>query len=196
MKRYQQLYGMCEHLMPRHILEVGTHAGRSAVNMCAASPGAKYYGFDLFDAATAETDKEEMNGKRRVTEAEVRKLLTARKIDFRLFPGNTRQTLQEFAERSTVGIHLAFIDGGHSVETIASDAKWVMRRMVEGGVIVFDDYYAGNPAIDIDRFGCNRAVEKLTEAGWLVEILPQADPIREGGTTQLVAVVLVNLSEL
>lgn len=172
--RYNDLLRAVLELQPRAILEIGTWNGIRAAQMLHLSPGAKYYGFDLFEEATPETDEEEKNVKPHFTLEAVKERLAG--FDAKLYRGNTRETLKDFNEP----IDFAWIDGGHSVETIRQDWENVKRVLVPGAAVFFDDYYTG---IDTEQFGCNKIVEDLPH-----EVLPQRDPVVPRGWVQIVRV--------
>lgn len=175
--RYSQLIAACFKAQPAAILEIGTWNGARALELLQAAPGAKYYGFDLFEEATAETDAEEMNVKRHNSLAEVQKRLLGYRAH--LTKGNTRHTLADFHSP----VDFVWMDGGHSLETIASDFANVRRVAVPEAEIYLDDYYTG--PIDTDKFGCNRLVADLKH-----EVLPATDPVAGGGFVQMVRVWL------
>ena len=175
--RYSQLIAACFKAQPAAILEIGTWNGARALELLQAAPGAKYYGFDLFEEATAETDAEEMNVKRHNSLAEVQKRLVGYRAH--LTRGNTRYTLADFNNP----VDFVWMDGGHSLETIASDFANVRRVAVPEAEIYLDDYYTG--PIDTDKFGCNRLVADLKH-----EVLPATDPVSGGGFVQMVRVWL------
>lgn len=173
--RYAQLIAAAYRKQPRAILEVGTWNGERALQLLQAAPNAKYYGFDLFDAATPETDAEEMNVKPHYTLEQVAARLAGYKAQ--LFKGNTRQTLGDFHEP----VDFVWLDGGHSVETIVSDWANVRRVLTDDAEVYLDDYYTG--AIDTDMFGCNKLVSDMKH-----EVLPARDPVKGGGWVQMVRV--------
>lgn len=128
------------------IIEVGTHGGARAVQMAQAAFAAGvqevyYSGYDVFEG---ELDRErEFDGKPVVPEWIVaRRLLNFQTIcarqgkvfSFRLHKGNSTETLQR--AKDSYGVTLAFIDGGHSFETVESD--WSILKDV-ADVVVFDD---------------------------------------------------------
>lgn len=174
--RYHQLIDVVRNFKPRAILEVGTWNGDRALEMLRCVPSARYYGFDLFDEATEQTDTEEKNVKRHHALVDVQQKLAA--YNAQLYRGNTRETLAHFNEP----VDFAWIDGGHSVETIVSDWRNVQRVLMAGAAVFFDDYYSG-PTIDTARFGCNRIVADLRH-----EVLPLSDPVAGGGWVQMVRV--------
>jgi predicted O-methyltransferase YrrM len=175
--RYSQLIAACYKAQPAAILEIGTWNGERALQLLQAAPGARYYGFDLFEDATAATDAEEMNVKRHNALAEVQGRLRGYRAE--LFKGNTRATLEQFDSP----VDFVWMDGGHSVETIASDWDNVCRLALPEAEIYLDDYYTG--PIDVERFGCNKLVTGLKH-----EVLPAADPVMGGGFVQMVRVWL------
>lgn len=173
--RYEQLHAAVMHKQPTAILEVGTWNGARAKTMLTLSPRSKYYGFDLFEDATDETDKAEFNVKRHNSLAEVADRLAG--YDVQLFKGNTRETLAKFDEP----VDFVWLDGGHSVETIRSDWENIQRVLIPGAWVFFDDYYTG--PIDTSRMGCNEIVKDLKHV-----VLPDKDPVAGGGWVQMVGV--------
>ena len=174
--RYDQLIAAVRTKNPKSILEVGTWNGVRATEMLNICHGATYYGFDLFEDATLDTDAEEMNVKAHNYMSSVLDRLTG--FDVHLFKGNTRETLARFNEK----VDFVWLDGGHSVETIRSDWENVKRCLNEDAWVFFDDYYTG-PEIDIEKFGCNLIVKDLKH-----QILPEKDWVKGGGSVQMVRV--------
>ena len=174
--RYDQLIAAVRTKNPKSILEVGTWNGVRATEMLNICHGATYYGFDLFEDATLDTDAEEMNVKAHNYMSSVLDRLTG--FDVHLFKGNTRETLARFNEK----VDFVWLDGGHSVETIRSDWENVKRCLNEDAWVFFDDYYTG-PEIDIEKFGCNLIVKDLKH-----QILPAKDWVKGGGSVQCVRV--------
>ena len=167
-QRYKLLIEMVRERKPKSILEVGTWNGDRAAQMLHASPGAKYYGFDLFEDANQVTDMIEMNVKPHFSVGYVTDRLSG--FDVHLVKGNTRETLAAFS----TPVDFVWLDGGHSVDTIRSDWENVKRCCSKDTVVVFDDYYMG--AIDTDLFGCNKIVTELNHT-----VLRPADPVAGGG---------------
>ena len=147
---------------------------------------ASYLGFDLFEDATSETDNEEKNVKQHYSEDEVHRYLNSEGVRHCLIKGNTRETLEAYPmdSQGSYKADLAFIDGGHSVETIRSDFENVKRLLNPNSLVIFDDYYEGE--IDTSRFGANEIVKDLDH-----ELGECADPVKGGGFTRL-AYVRVN----
>lgn len=177
-QRYHQLLAAVRAKQPKAILEIGTWNGVRAHQMLSLSPKSKYYGFDLFEDATKETDLEELNVKPHHYVEAVYQRLDG--FDVELFKGNTRETLAKFNEP----VDFVWLDGGHSVETIRSDWENVKRVVTPDAWIFFDDYITGGGS-DTTKFGCNEIVKDLRH-----ELLPQKDWMVGNGTTQMVRVYL------
>lgn len=183
MQRYKLIEYILEEWKPGSILEVGTWNGVRASRMLEASKASMYYGFDLFEDATKEDDQREFNVKKHYSLSEVSNFLNSKGFENRhkLFKGNSTETLPKFIEEHGEDVaDFAFIDGGHSVETIRSDWECVKRIVKKDGLVIFDDFYKGR---DSSNVGCNEVVKDL-EYG----ILTQADPVVGGGTVNLVLV--------
>lgn len=174
--RYAALIDAVRQKKPTAILEIGTWNGQRAEEMLRMVPDAKYYGFDLFETATAETDSEEMNVKPHYTLDRVYERLHGYNVQ--LFKGNTRETLPLFNEP----VDFVWLDGGHSVETIRSDWENVKRVATPDAWIFMDDFYTG--PIDTKKFGCNEILKDVTR----FEILPHRDYVAGGGWVQMVRV--------
>lgn len=176
--RYNQLLPVIAANKPQTIVEIGTWNGLRAILMATEAlkhnETVHYEGFDLFEDATPETDARELNVKGHASLAQVKNTLKLFAKDnpgftFKLHKGDTRERKWLKGE-----IDFAFIDGGHSVETIQHDYDLVKKAKV----VVFDDYYKpedGHP--DIEKFGCNLLVKALPDH----LVLPAEDPVKDGG---------------
>ena len=171
--RYDKLIDLISIYEPRSIVEIGTWNGGNAIRMLQAAKqfheSPQYVGYDLFEEATAQTDAEEFNVKqhyfRDAVEAKIKKHCPWAEVN--LIKGNTRDTLR------SVTADFVFIDGGHSLETIAHDYEAVKHS----GVIVFDDYYSPLPSgsmPDINKIGCNLIVANLPHS-----VIVSQDAVRE-----------------
>jgi len=170
-RRHSKLYQLIEVFEPQTIVEIGTWNGKNAICMIHAAYkhnfNIEYIGYDLFDDATEETDKEEFNIKEHFSIHEVTDSIKSAcaprniphltttdltiEITIDLTQGNTNETLKE-----TVA-DFVFIDGGHSLETIANDYSKVKGSKI----VVFDDYY--HSAVDDyeHRYGSKTLVDEL-----------------------------------
>lgn len=173
--RYDQLIELAARKKPDVLIEIGTHRGARARLLKAHCK--RYVGFDLWEHGNDATDKRESNGKGRSTRQQAEQALAG--ITFALIGGDTRDTLPECV-RQGMKADFVFIDGGHSVETIASDWANVRQMLNPGAVVVFDDYYEPERA----GFGCNRIVAGIkhqllggdTFDGTLIRLVKYAHP--------------------
>lgn len=194
-RRYLSVIDAVRAERARTILEVGTWNGDRALAMAAAalegSDSAVYIGFDLFEDITTEKSRQELNVKILSYEAMVRSRLEAFKaknkgFSFFLHKGDTRSTLPRFISSFGAGrVDLVWLDGGHSVETVSSDWSHCYRVTRPGGVILMDDFYSDVDQSFLERFGCNRLVERLGREGHDIKILPDKDPVVGGGLVQI-----------
>lgn len=193
-QRYAQLIELVQLYQPSTIAETGTWNGGRAIQMAEAAFKSQhevtYYGYDLFEDATTEIDEKELNSKQhnrfvavnaRLTEYQENCKNAGRKFNFELFKGDTKDTLQKKK------VDFAYIDGGHSEETVTHDYE----MLKESNVVVFDDYISkdenGNDPGE-EFYGVNKLIEKIEHRK---KVLPSADRIIEGGITHL-AVVLTD----
>lgn len=174
MSRYDTIIDLINIFKPISIVETGTWRGSNAARMIQAAQrhnsGISYTGYDLFEDATPETDATEFNVKphpgKKTVEDYLAQTVGASVV---LIKGNTRQTLKNFTA------DFAFIDGGHSLETIEHD----YQALKHCSVIIFDDVYVpdekgGMP--DISKVGANKVIEKLPHA-----VIRSNDRVEGGG---------------
>lgn len=176
--RYQQLERILGMLPHETIVEVGVAKGERAVSMCSVNlkrgKPVKYIGFDLFEDITPEVSSRELNGKAVDSRDQVAQRLDRLKMDFpqfewELVKGDTRKTLKEYKFDQ---VDFAFLDGGHSVETIASDYSALENV---ASVIVLDDYYEAG--VDTSKFGCNQLIDAIPKNKRT--LLPKVDTFGE-----------------
>jgi predicted O-methyltransferase YrrM len=151
MNRHRQLVDIIREKKPKHVIETGTCTGNRALTFMAVT-NCYYTGFDLFEDATPESDKKELNVKRRASIANTGKAIEMAGLHkFCLIRGNTNKTLQEYFEGDPQPFDFAFIDGGCSIATIENDFRWLVGNIEKGGTIIIDSWY--EPVIE--GFGCN-----------------------------------------
>ena len=173
-KRYQYLFETIDRKHCRRIMEVGTWNGRRALQMIERAKTfhpaqeIEYYGFDLFELMTKEVHKEELS-KKPPTREEVQKLLSSTGARISLFEGFTQNTLPQVVGKLP-RMDMIFIDGGHSLETIANDWNYSLQLMDKNTVVIFDDYY-----FDRNDVGCKRIIETIDPNEYEVTILPRRD---------------------
>ena len=184
MDRYDQLIHAIDLFKPETIVEVGTWNGDNAVRMIKQAQKYRkkviYIGYDLFEDASADTDAAELNVKaHNAVDAVQAKILQACPgAEIQLIKGNTRDTLTH------VAADLCFIDGGHSVETIANDYE----RCKHSRVVVLDDFYvndAEGKCPDTEIYGCNSLVRGIRGA----MVLPLGGKVAGGGLVMMAMVV-------
>ena len=130
-----------------------------------------YYGFDLFEDSNKSIIKRERS-KTASRINDILKLLSKHAKVF-LFKGFTKQTLKRFAKKNKARVDFAFIDGGHKVETIASDYYYCKRICKKKSIIVFDDFYSLNQP-NTKKFGSNKIFFKLKDRQ-KIKLLPLED---------------------
>ena len=183
--RYKQLLDLIGYYKPKNLLEIGTWNGNRAIQMIQEAAKYRpiediiYRGYDLFDLQTGGLYRSELS-KAAAPLNVVKRRVEATGADVKLIRGNTNETL-----KNTVipVFDFAFIDGGHSEDTIRNDWENVKRGMSRGARIVFDDYYhEGKP----EGFGCNAIIDNLE--GYQVTYLPNKTKADDG---RLIGMALV-----
>lgn len=173
-KRYWQIFWLISRIKPHRIMEIGTWTGDRALTMIKLSKryySAKeieYYGFDLFGQMTMERFTEEKS-KWPPTQQEVHEKLSASGANIHLFQGNTIEVLPDLIVKLPK-MDLLFIDGGHSLETIASDWNLSKNLMHSKSVLIFDDYWPGRTDA-----GCKLTVDGIDRYEYDVKLLPITD---------------------
>ena len=174
-KRYLNLLVLILIYRPKKILEIGVYNGRRSLQMIEAakifSKDVHYYGFDLFEDSNKSIIKRERS-KTASRINDILKLLSKHAKVF-LFKGFTKQTLKRFAKKNKARVDFAFIDGGHKVETIASDYYYCKRICKKKSIIVFDDFYSLNQP-NTKKFGSNKIFFKLKDRQ-KIKLLPLED---------------------
>ena len=154
----------------------------------------------MFEEATQETDKLELNIKQhntykavfdRLTEFEEKMKEKGKTFTFKLHKGNSRDTLKK-AKKELKKVPFAFIDGGHSEDTIKSDYD----NLKHIPVIVFDDFYSKDEnghTVSQEKVGVNKLIRDEME-GKRMHVLPSQDKVSGGGLVHLA--VLLNNADL
>jgi methyltransferase family protein len=173
-KRYEYLFETIGEKHCRRIMEIGTWNGRRALQMIERAKEfhpaeeIEYYGFDLFELMTKEVHEKELS-KNPPTQEEVQQLLSATGAQISLFKGFTQNTLPQVIGKLP-DMDLIFIDGGHSLETIANDWNHCRQFMGQNTRVIFDDYY-----FDRDDVGCKPIIEAIDPTEYEVRVLPRRD---------------------
>lgn len=144
-----------------------------------------YYGFDLFEGLSDATFVSELS-KRPPSLKAVQEEMETSGANIHLYSGDTRVTLPQTYSQLPL-MDFIFIDGGHSLETIASDWAWASKLLSQEGVLVFDDYWSNRTDA-----GAKITVDTIDRDKFTVSLLPIKDtfPQSEFGelTIQLVEV--------
>jgi hypothetical protein len=183
--RYNNLVVENDRVKPRRIVEVGTCKGERAEMMIRAAlrhrVDVEYIGFDLFEAPP----EAEFSARTQPWAVEqVRERLAGLGAAVTLYKGFSAETLPLAGLRD---IDLAFIDGGHSDETVRGDFEAVLPAMCACAPIMLDDYwnYPGGG-------GCKALVDGLDRESFAVTMLEPVDVFRKPYgelRTQMVKVV-------
>lgn len=200
--RYRQLSELVRHYCTDGVIvEVGTWNGGRAIEMALSAfeknDTVHYIGFDLFEEATAESDEHELNTKPHNFLEAVEKRLTdfalkmkqerGKTFTFKLFKGDSKRMLP-LARKEIRKSRFAYIDGGHSEETVRSD----YLNLSHCDVIVFDDFFTADPdgrILGEEHQGTNRLVKDLAEKdGKPCTVLPSTDRVKGGGITHLAVI--------
>jgi len=191
--RYRQLADIIRHYKPKTLTEVGTWNGGRAIEMALAAfeytDRFTYFGFDLFEEATAVTDDIEMNSKQhhtielienRLKEFKSRMKKKDKEFIFKLYKGDSKITLKK--NKLARNVDFAFIDGGHSYETVKAD----YLNLKKVPLLVFDDFFSkdefGNQPIE-KNMGVNKLIKEIEAYGKIV--LPSNDRVLGGGRTHI-----------
>jgi len=125
---------------PRVIAETGTHSGRSGYYMVNEAlqyhSDVEYHGFDLFDMANESTHQAEINGKGVGNYDKAQRKFRRVARENPQFRWNLTRGFTTDSFLTPIRADLAYIDGGHSTETVLHDFSMVR----DSGIVVFDDY--------------------------------------------------------
>ena len=214
--RYKQLADTIRFYEPQTILETGTWNGGRAIEMSLAAfdrnDSIHYIGYDLFEDATTETDKEEFNAKPHNTMEAVRKRLDEfkeyikkeknKEFSYELHKGNVRDILKKRTDKFRADF--ALIGSGNSIKTVQHEFDMLSNTPVIMGDHFFtkednektpDDKYQGMKVL-FDSVPTKKLhEEKTTDDGWTTfdeksnvrkYVLPSDDKVLGGGRTHLV----------
>lgn len=181
-RRYVNLFQTIYERRCRSIVEIGTWNGLHAEQMIRTAAvrrdieSVQYCGFDLFEDLTDEQLTQEFS-KRPPSYQDVLQRLQLTGADVRLVRGNTRDTLSRSGELLR-DADLVFIDGGHSIETIAADWNAVRQTMGPGTTVIFDDYYP-DAGPELEGLGCQSLIDHLDRSCYSVEVLEPTDSFEQ-----------------
>ena len=191
--RYDHLLVLFSEHRPRTLAEIGVWRGDRAVRFLAEGAQLKrYVGFDLFEDISESTFVSEgMGACEPHSEAAVRRRLAPvaalRGCTVELIAGTTHETLPGFADANRGQFDFVYLDGGHSLETIASDWACAHRMVRPGGLVVFDDYYLND-----DTKGAKPLIDGLVkDPAYEVRFFPMIESIIDGLQSTMVAVCVL-----
>jgi len=159
--------GVLERLIsqakPRVLVEIGVWRGDTAARMIRAAArhraDIRYWGFDLFEGMSDEILKREIS-LAPLSQEEVSARLAGLEAEIHLIAGNSAHTL---AVTDLPPVEFAFVDGGHSYETVAADWRGLRPHLAPGALVVFDDYTNELP-VEREGFGVRRLVRELSSS--------------------------------
>ena len=149
--RLPYFYAGIDYIKPKSICEIGCYRGKTSFTLCRYAlqytKELHFAGYDLFELATKETDKIEINGRQHGNYVRTKLAMDKIKRDchphrlklyrykdtnftYELHKGFTQDTLEKRQ------FDFVFIDGGHSYETVKHDYEKVQGSKL----IIFDDY--------------------------------------------------------
>ena len=174
-KRYSLLLLIVFFKRPKSIVEIGVYKGKRSKEIIEVARifnnKINYYGFDLFDLFNNKINRQEAS---KVPDNEIIIKNKISKIaSVKLFKGFTYKTLPNFKKK----VDLIFIDGGHSIKTIANDWYYVKKMMHKSTIVIFDDYYSNNNKF-IKKFGCNKVINEISNV-YKKNILPIKDKLKK-----------------
>ena len=110
---------------------------------------------------------------------EVENKLKVTKSKINLFQGDTLKTLPENISQLPK-MDFVFLDGGHSLKTIANDWHYVQQLMHDQTVVIFDDYWNREDA------GAKPIIDNIDPSKFDVKILKPRDRFeKEWGTLKI-----------
>ena len=171
---------VAEH-KPKHFFEIGVFCGVTARNVCELlkkihGEEFSYTGVDLFgeNQSNSANEKEPSYIKKQKfsnplkniyynylkrenlnSKESVSHFLKKFKKNVKLVKGDSNDILEKIDVKN---VDFAFIDGGHSFETVWNDLNQISKKIKKGGVILCDDYQGATYIT-----GVKKALDKLVE---------------------------------
>ena len=131
-KRYSGLLLTVIFKRPKIILEIGVYKGKRAKQMIEAAKifnsNIKYYGFDLFENFYLEKNILKKEYSKKPDNFKTIKKKLSKDCNINLYKGFTNKTLPKFLKKN-IKPDIVFIDGGHSIDTIKIDWKYISQCM-------------------------------------------------------------------
>lgn len=188
--RYEHLLELFSKHNPSTMIEIGVWRGDRSV--CFLSEGKRlhrYVGFDLFEDMTDRKFHDESMGacfptiKQEILDR-IMPLAKQKECRAELVSGPTEETLPRFVKDNVEKFDFIYIDGGHSIETIANDWNYAKELVASNGLVVFDDYYLND-----DTRGAKTLIDELLKnPNYRVRFFPMIEDIIEDIQITMVAV--------
>jgi hypothetical protein len=177
-QHYADLFRVIREIEPRNILEIGTSSGQTAIGMIRTAGAMSeesaiaYFGVDLFESGKpSQWELEFTGGYIPPAKADVAaRLKSETGADINLFAMDSRLLEDGLPDEDLLKMDLIFIDGGHSLDTVASDWAFAKRSMHEHTVVVFDDYFPELPFI-----GAKATVDSIDRNVYDVKLSTEID---------------------
>lgn len=171
-KRFTELSKAIAETKAKILIEVGVYrCERSRVMINEAlkyNKDISFYGFDLFQYMTNELSSKEVSrsqfpfSSKNAFTVLVNEFPT---VNLNIIPGDSKITLAD----QNIPFDVAFIDGGHSLETTQSDWDNISRMMKPGSIVLIDDYS------DIPGVFTKQVVDKIDRSKFSVELSEDFD---------------------
>jgi predicted O-methyltransferase YrrM len=167
--------------MELHMLEIGSFEGRSTVwflENVLVNPSSTITCIDTFQGSSAEPAFQTIDNEQ--TKKNFLHNISKFKDKVTVYMGKSGDVLCSIPNM----FHIIYIDGDHRAAHVLSDAVLAFRHLLEGGVIIFDDYTGGReelfspnqaftavngfmqayaPYIKIIQFGYQVIIQKIKE---------------------------------
>jgi predicted O-methyltransferase YrrM len=188
--RYAFLLKTAKELAPRTMVEIGTWRGDRSERFISEIPTLQYFvGFDLFENMDSEVFARESMGHcfpvgQQEVEERLARCQRSSRCEIELVRGPTEVTLPSFARDHEQQFDFVYIDGGHSLETVANDWEYGVKLASPTGTLILDDYYLND-----DSRGVKPLVDGLlSNPGYSITFFPMIETIIEGLQITMVSI--------
>jgi len=188
--RYGHMLALFRQHNPRNMIEIGVWRGDRTVHFISSGNALKkYVGFDLFEGMNNDKYQQESMGHcvphaKEMVMARIHPIAIQRGCKVELIAGKTEETLPEFVGQNAGQFDFIYIDGGHSLETVANDWEFSKQLLAPRGLAIFDDYYLND-----DSRGAKPLIDALLhDRNYRVRFFPMTENILEDLQITMVAV--------
>lgn len=171
MKYKEYLLTLLETMPISNILEIGVFEGKfgrkmlQTIHNSRPNSDIRYMGIDIFDDMNQEIVEKENSlfaPSKDIVERYLKKECSFAEID--LLKGFSNISLPKIKDKIHL-FDLIYIDGGHSIETISSEWKYIKQHINKNCIVVFDDYYEGN-----NEIGAKSVVDEINQSIFKVQL--------------------------